>query len=57
MRFQIEVRSRSPEVGFAAWIYVEAATEQAALDEARRRFRDPNPDEDVADYGFRVVKS
>ena len=55
MRFQIEVRSRSPKVAFAAWFYVEADTEQAALDEATRKFRRGNPDKNADDYTFRAV--
>ena len=56
MRFEIEVRPRShTDRSFFAWITVEAASIQAALEEGRRRFREQNPDKDVADYTFQAV--
>ena len=54
-RFQIEVRSRSSGDQFAAWFYVEAATEQTALEEAMRTFRGGHPGKDVDDYTFKAV--
>jgi hypothetical protein len=53
-RFQIEVRSRRPRDTFAPWFYVNADTEQAAIDEAMRTFRGGNPGKDVDDYTFKA---
>jgi len=54
-RFQIEVHSRVPRESFAAWFYVDADTEQVALDEAMRTFRGGHPGKDVDDYTFKAV--
>ena len=54
-RFQIAVRSRASEDRFAAWFYVEAATEHAALDEAVRTFRGGHPGKNVDYYTFKAV--
>jgi hypothetical protein len=53
-RFQIEVRSRRPRDTFAPWFYVDADTEQVAIDEAMRTFRAVHPGKDIHDYTFKA---
>ena len=55
-RFQIEVRSRVAKDTFAPWFYVNADTEQAAINEAIRTFRGYNPGKDFHDYTFKAVE-
>ena len=56
MRFQIEVRSRSPvDRRLIVWFNVEAVTERGAIEEAMRRFTEQNPAKRISDYKFEVV--
>ena len=56
-QFQIEVRPRSTDTRTSVTYYqVVADTEPAAIDEARRRFGEHNPDRSVEECEFRAVR-
>ena len=57
MQFQIEACPRSPAARtFVAYYQIDAVRQEAAISVAIRRFQEQNPDKDVADYEFTVVR-
>src|SRR5262245_3637250 len=50
-RFQIEVHLRAPRKTLVTWSYVDADTEQSAIEEAQRNFGLPGKD-----YTFKAIK-
>ena len=57
-KFAIEARRRASarDRTLEAWYTVDAEIEQNAVSEAMRRFQTYNPDKDLSDYSFDVVR-